>query len=471
METPSIVANALNSHSNTFNCPSVKASLVENQVGNNNDSLPLYIPGSIDLDRMLNENPPTFRYFKDYFVHLLHLINYIPSRNKDLLDGDGFTPIHKKTLQDKNRHYRKYINYLIEHGVIIEDKQYITGEKSQGLKFCERYNTPTEPVIIKKKTLIKSLTNYDKTINTEKTGELCFLSEWFSKDLKVDIEKALSIVKKEYLDDLNNPEVKNPMLSLNSKLIPIQKIYRQEFEFFIDNSGNRLHTNITNLKSNLRECLTYEDKRLISIDIKNSQPFLAMALLDIEVFRRMNIRDKIPNSYIDLDKLEKLIESVENKPDVVLFKSLVSSGKFYEEFGKILYANGMIDLVDCEIPRDKVKNIVFEAIYSSNKNNSPTAKLFKNTFKNVHKVFAVIKKGRGKKPHAALAILLQRIEADLVLHKACKIISEAKPHIPLFTIHDNIATTNEHKSFVKSILKKVLRRNIGVKPKLKVEHW
>ena len=469
---PLNVAIASKSHYNKVNCPSVEASLVENQDGSVQTGKPLYIPDSIDLDRLLDEHPPNFSYHKDYFVHILHLINAISIRNRDLLDkNDGFTPIHKKTLQSKNRNYKDYLIYLKDMGIIEENHLYKPGEYSQSYKFTDRYNTKTIPAVITKKTLVKSLSNYDKSIDVDKTEDYLFLKKWFNEKLVIDVECATNKLTDEFLEDLKNSEIKNPTLRLNSKLIPVQKLFRKEYDFFVDSSGNRLHTNLTCVKSNIRKCINYDNERLVGIDIKNAQPYLAVAVLDIKVFKSLGLEHKIKNPYTDITKLKKLIKSIENNPDVLLFKHLVSSGGFYEEFGQLLLNEKLVESKSPDVLRNEVKEIVFEAIYSSNKNNSPTSRVFKSTFPSVYKVFTELKKGRGKKAHSHLALLLQRLEADLVLNKACRLVNSFDENIPLFTIHDNIVTTVNNRKLVKRILKRVLKNSIGLKPSLKVEYW
>jgi len=81
----------------------------------------------------------------------------------------------------------------------------------------------------------------------------------------------------------------------------------------------------------------------------------------------------------------------------------------------------------------------------------------------------MIKYGKGH--HNTLPILLQRFEANLVLHKACKIISENRQEIPILTLHDSIITTEENVNYVYNILKNVLTDAIGLPPELKVERW
>jgi hypothetical protein len=67
-----------------------------------------YIPEDLDLDGVLLDNPPDFKYHRDDFVYILHLLTSIPARNRDLMDEDGWVPIHAQTLQKVIRKYNLY---------------------------------------------------------------------------------------------------------------------------------------------------------------------------------------------------------------------------------------------------------------------------------------------------------------------------------------------------------------------------
>lgn len=75
------------------------------------------------------------------------------------------------------------------------------------------------------------------------------------------------------------------------------------------------------------------------------------------------------------------------------------------------------------------------------------------------------------KSHPTLAVILQNLEADLILNQTCKIISEKNSEIPLYTLHDSIITTEENVEFVQNEMISVLSQNLGISPSIKVEEW
>jgi hypothetical protein len=441
------------------------------------------VPRSVDIDRLLLENPPDFNYERDRFVYILSLINSIPSSKRDRIQSyNGYTPINKKYLQRRIHDYKKYIEYLKCHGVVEENRQYIPLKSSMGLKFSNEYTTANPdrsslvPIIITKWTLIKSIVYLNQNYNVELTEELSYLKRWFNNKFEVDFERGVDYLNELAQQEIDSGETQDLMLRYNSRLLPFLKLKNEEYLFYVDNTGFRLHTNLTQMMSGLRRFIKYDGKTLCAVDIRNSQPFLAISLLDDIIFSANNLPDKINNpklinhSNFPIMLVEK-IKSIKNAPDVLLYKEYVASGMFYEKFGRLLVENNLIENASNDIIREKAKEITFSSIYSPNTSigyNKPM-QLFKEQFPNVFEIFSLIKK--GKKNHPAFSICLQRLEAELVLHKACGRIKEERPDVFTASLHDSIITTEDNVDYVKRVLYDVLKENIGVEPVLKVERW
>lgn len=440
-------------------------------------SIILYNPCTLNFEEILRENPPSFNYHIDYFVFIIHEIISVATRNKDKVEKyDGYVPIKKKYLQKTIHDYKKYINYLIENEVILCDNHYEPGVKSVGYKLGPRYTgCLVKQVLITKWSLIKSLKYLRKNYNVDMTQDLNPLKSWFSDSLSIDTEKCNNILKATYDREENNPEIKDPKLNMVLRSATVQKINDKYDLFIVDNSGYRLHTPLTQLMTDLRKFVSFDEKELCAVDIVNSQPYLATSFLSRESFLGNHMEDKIINpKLIHHNKypimVVDFISEIENENDVMNFKDIVSSGQFYEKFGEILEEKGVIHHKETD-KRKVAKIITFETLFSPNRNISfsDSIKLFKEIFPNVYRVFKLIKKGRNN--HNALAIALQRLEAELVLHKSALVINKLKPEIPIFTIHDSIITTVENIEFVKQHLKKVLEKSIGLPPSLKIEKW
>ncbi len=466
-----------NSHYNKINSPSQDTGLVYKNGYVFLSSLTLYVPESIDIDKILLDNPPSFNYSRDVFVYIVHLVTSIPARKRDILDKhDGYTPINRKILQKRVHGYKKYIEYLKEQGVLIERNVYSPGNYSMGLKISDRYDSKLKPIEITKWTLIKSIKYLHQTFNVEKTDELSYLKNWFNRNLEIDLNNGVVFLDELHNEEVSNPDITNERIRYNCRILPLQKLHQGDYAFYVDDTGFRLHTNFTQLMSPLRKFIKYDGKTLCAIDIKNSQLYLSIGLLDSEIFLNNSLEKLITNPKLLTTNnypimVVKKIKEIENEPDVLKFKEYVQKGIFYEYFGAVLVENGFLKNLPKDELRKKAKEIVFSSVYSPNSciGYKESIKIFKALFPNVYKIFSLIKKGRGN--HPALAICLQRFEAKLVLDKTCKIISIIRPNTVIYTLHDSIITTEDNVKFVKRVLKNVLKKAIGVNPPLKVERW
>ena len=72
------------------------------------------------------------------------------------------------------------------------------------------------------------------------------------------------------------------MIKYNSRLRPLILLHEGIFNPKIDTTAGRLHSTLTQLKSDLRQFITYDGHPLVSIDIVNSQPYLSTVLLSYE---------------------------------------------------------------------------------------------------------------------------------------------------------------------------------------------
>lgn len=449
-------------------------------------TFPVYIPNNFDIIELVKHNPPNFKYHKDYFLYLVHLITDIQSKNKDV--EYNFVPFYSPLIQRRVRKYRDYLNYLVENKVLEERKQYIVGKQSRGFCFSSKYQTEIKRAFITKKTLIKSILEFisiepketcEDSINFEPENNLGYLLKWYNHKLTIDFKGA-----KSYLEDLRSQDEKHfldkykAMSRFNSRYIVLLKLQRQEFIHTIDSTAGRLHTVLTQLKGDLRQFVKYDGKPLVAIDVTNSQPYLSTVFFNQNKYKSNKLLERIRlynKSYkINMNHqnftpyfLEKKIKEFAKLDDVVSFIEIVKSGQLYEKFGELLSSKGLINQDDPI--RKQAKKIIFSSIFSPNQSiayNQPM-QIFKDNFPNVYEIYRSIKQSE----HRTLACVLQNLEADLVLHQACKIISELRPNAPLFTLHDAIITTDEHKYFVKEILHNVLLNAIGIPPNLKFEEW
>lgn len=476
MEHSIQVGSISNAHSNHESRTSQDMGLAQEGSCERRSSLTLFIPTNVDIDRLLEVNPPNFPYHRDCFVYIMHIITAIPSKDWELMDAQGFSNVCKKILQKRIHKYKAYVRYLVQNGIIQESTYYIPGKKSRGIRFCRRYQSDLKPIIITKWTLIKSIIGYHAKINVQKTQEIHFLKKWFNPKIQVDLEGAQTFLQAlKPQKELNGSS--HAQLAYNSRLLPLLELAHGEYSFGVDNTGFRLHTTLTRTMKELRKFITYNRETLHSVDIVNSQPFLARPLFDECYFTKNDIIGKIINTNLTKQQsfpimIVKMIREIKTQPDVKTYLKIVTEGTFYESFGRLLISNGLFEgeVVNTSV-RTIVKKITMSALFNANTaiGWNPHIRIFAQIFPAVYGMIKLIKKGNGK--HPAYSIMLQRLEAELILDKVCVRINKAYPHIPIFTIHDSIVTTEKYVTVVQNFVKKIMRQNVGASPQLKVETW
>lgn len=487
------------------------------------EKLAVYLPENLDLDKVIAKNPPEHfsafqqknTYFhKDKLACILNFITYLPTVKKDYdyEKNGGYVPLSKQKLQKLGIHdYRAHLDYLISCEIILENHQYFVGEESGAIKFTPKYEfVKIHRIYIRKKTLIKAILSNSIEKNVLDMPEFHYLYKWWNTNkLHIDYSGAKDFLEKKHKENLSLfienygvteqtyfyaqlkkskrerkvGKVKYPTKQHNAATIIIDKLNNHEYLMKVDATAGRFHTLLTQLPKDLKQFITYDKKRLVGIDLTNSQPLLATALLDKEIFINnpilintiINCKPYYKDSPSFVGNLVRLIAKNQNKPDVLNYKRIVAEGKYYEEFGAILQSKGLIPN-NGEDVRKFAKVATYASFFAPNANAGHIESMgyFKAEFPNVYAIFSKIKSSpKGKKKerlHKALAVTLQACEADLFLRKICKRINDINPEILIFTIHDSIITTLEYEEIVKEIIDEEVYKVIKIHPKFNIEH-
>ena len=454
------------------------------------------IPSNLDIDNLIKYNPPVniTNFCKDKMIYIISLVTAIPATNKDLEIKNGFVPIHSTFLKSKVKNYRAYIDYLLTHNIFQTNNQYIIGKSSKGYKFSALYNTTVKSVKIYNKSLIHKLkTQSVFSVNMQKKYN--HLLKWYNKDLQIDYDLALRYIKEDLNRKIKNPALrdfdkktkkfKDPQQQYNSALLNLDRIHSGEFYLSVDANVFRLHSAISNFRSELRHCISYGGRKLLSLDIKNSQPYLSTVLLNYFVWLAYinnnlddnnllkviikDIKDRLFSINNTINSYVMLAQSAAMQPnsDLQRFITLVQQGKFYEYLEEQIGKELGIEYKD----RKKVKESVFQVLFTDNRflgqAEAKPKRIFKNLFPTVYDLFSRIK----KLDKTNLPRLLQRLESHLMLLVISKRIAKERPTLPIFTIHDSIVTTEGNELYVQQIMKEELEKAIGFAPKFSIEEW
>ena len=100
-------------------------------------------------------------------------------------------------------------------------------------------------------------------------------------------------------------------------------------------------------------------------------------------------------------------------------------------------------------------------------------RFFMELFPEVHRIFSIVRgneKGDKFKSYERFAILLQTVEAHIILKVILPRINIEHPEIIAVTIHDSIMTGiyTDHIQIVKNTMEQELQRLVGYKPTIKI---
>jgi|GEM_PF-556361 hypothetical protein len=482
------------------------------------------IPENLDIDRHIEQFPLTdykfkkkrgtdvicskggAKFDKDRLAYIIGLISSIPASNKDSITEDGYVPIYSKYIQKFFSDYKCYLDYLIRTGIVISNRSYKIGKKSIGYKFAPEYeNAGLVKYVYHRKnqgneesaTAVPAQTyNKDKDILEDNPlVNLPYLSYWY-KDSKLTInpdarkyawqvkERKFAAGISSWDDNHDKWDEKNkryfkkyPRSQYNAAMHNISAIEMCAYNAKIDSNVHRLHSAITNMQKAYRNFLKYDGQELTAIDISNSQPFLLTILFN------PNFWDKGSNAYINighlpqniqdrfsdglLDEIKTYVASMpEDRKSEYIIKA--SRGEVYE----FMMHKANEKYSDCCKEKKDAKIMMLIAFFSSNRflnqEGAHLKKVFSEIFPEIYELIRMSKEN----DKSDFACLLQSVESEIILHRCCKRIWDEGEHkVPVFTIHDSIATTSEYVEFVRNIMDEELTKAAGVHPNFKTEVW
>lgn len=489
----------------------------------------LYIPEKVKekLEQTLSQNPPNFsvKNQTDYFIYIIHLLYDIPAKNRniDLSNSNGFVPVYKQLLKKKVDEYPKYLNYLVENDIVEKGRNHRAGFNSSELRVNPILVSNIIPIEINKKTLIKSINKFHdvsryykpKEVNTDTTLvsdtttstnniNYPYLDMHFNDKLKINTEqvyKFLELFEAEEIEKIMKFKTKATINKKIIKLINKINVFKYQIEYLnqgnfynkVDDNVGRYNSILTNIKSELRNYIDYDNQRLFSIDVVSSQPFLTISLLDIELFEQNKMEQRIRKywkqnnvskrqvynnnhinnnqSQINIIMIRNYIKENQNTKDVLEYKNLILTGNFYEKFAEYILAEYPDIKFKNNDSRKYAKMALLKTIYADEKieKYGEYIPIFKKHFPTVYKLFNLIKDNGNQ--HHLLACIMQNLEAETLLDKTCGELSINYPDIILYTIHDSIITTKQYIEPVKDALSRNLFNVVDEYPNFKVECW
>jgi hypothetical protein len=301
--------------------------------------------------------------------------------------------------------------------------------------------------------------------------------------------------------------------SYSNSLLGIININEKEGTYLYckrNSTNNRLDTNVTNIKTCAISLFTIEGQRLTNIDLSNSQFTILGRILEVvseasqqEQFngsrssdkgnRFLKVLQKFPN-YLNALRTSITLCSDQNavvSNDLSAFIYETKVGRFYEYYSSLIF-DQYTDRTPCisferleaikardpsandlyTVIRAAAKKTMFQTLFSSHKYNPASKVILKKHFPNLVKFCdsfkkemikfysnELPKKQATKKGNAALAVMLQTIEAEIfidtilfdLLKKGYKVLSK----------HDSILCKNSDTKEVQKVVETTLNSFFG----------
>ena len=379
------------------------------------------------LNSIIRDFGLNYNYKSDLLYIIYHLRTY-PFKNREFSSED-FIPIKLDYLRNLITYNKTkyFLDLLVKEEVLVCDNKYEVGVKSKGYKIADKYKK-----------------------------QKFYLEEMENKVLSSKIEKVLKLIKDEVIQRndsysyvtvcMENLKIDNVKANkiLNSKKIlkgtkDSMKTMLDRFDdkfATVDNTGNRLHNNLTNIATILRKALNYNGKTLVQCDLKNSQPLLFRVYLN-----------KYP--HIPKEELDKYLD-------------VVCNIGFYEFFAKKM----RVKLNDKN--RTEFKKKVFGGVlFDKNRRNlSKYEKVFKQEFPIIFYCMRDMK----KENHADIPINLQKLESHFIFH-CIDVLRDKYKNIELLTIHDSICTVEGKEQLIYDVMIEEFQKMFNILPKIKIEKF
>jgi hypothetical protein len=431
----------------------------------------LYLPEKlmVELEKHIEANPPSWKYDPVQFQYLVHFltVRQIQQKNQD------FFAINTQKLKSVTVwNIDRYIKYFI-NGEFLKRDYFINGQRSyhyllnpellQGFRRVELDpGTRLHEKIIQNQRL--------KRKNIDRLPDFLKQMRDFFMKMDLDYSEARNWIK-------SQPDESKKYSYLTS----LAMFEDQRFRYFSRNkTNNRLDTNLTNLKSELRNLLIGD---FVSIDLKNSQPFFLSQLLSkillINKDNKRPITTTIPlcYSFLDLDliqwfgfqQIKQLSKIPQNDPffkneELLNFQKSCTEGSFY---------NSLLSLIPGEeLTRNQVKEMMFAVLFSRNEKHQDFKRtipyqrekeLFTRVYPGIYQAVHTLK----RKDHTKLAVCLQRIESRIFIDTICPQLVELGI-VPL-TIHDCIIIGASQADYALEVCQSVFEKEFGTIPAFHVE--
>jgi len=354
----------------------------------------LFVPALLidELEKYLEANPCSFKYQASNFYYLIH---YLALQQLTYKKQEYFSLSTSSVKALTSSSIGSYVRLLRNGGFIVSDGYgYEVGVRSYRYKLNPKYIRGFKEIELSSNDLIhKRILKRFKVRRSHDSRLAPYLIAMKDELMKLEFD-YLGAAK--WIDKVEDHERKLHYL------ISLSSLRDKRLRYFKRNSTNkRLDTNLTNLKSDLRQFIIGD---YVSIDLKNSQPFLLGVLLNSIILNNSPLcwfmsKDKLIKTFgvKEIQRCSKRSPKSKKTEMATFFNyfNSVISGTLYDEVSRLE-----------NISRQQAKEVMFKVLFSRNEYYKGFTKIvpfqkekesFARVFPIVYEMVCNMKKGDHKK--------------------------------------------------------------------------
>jgi hypothetical protein len=405
------------------------------------------------------------------------LMRFDRTTRKERDPGVELKAAYLRRIVTCKRRYREVLNALERSGAIRCDHHYVKGRKAMTYRLGDLFGREYRAYTFANPRLVRNIMAW----RTEEEHVLTPLHQWLRG--KLDL---LDIRHSDAIAHIAQDEDANQFVCL------IDAIRFHSPVWYHQDDYGRVHTNLTNLKSDLRQFLRVDGSPLVNLDIANSQPMFLGLLLNASSSLKnpLGSEDGVvnPEKRKLLELLDPYCTLTRSRPtptppppplrshlinidQVVMEQYLecVFQGKLYETLGACV-----------GLTRKQAKGGVLHALYCDTRKWRRRRKDLEKTYPETALTFEAFDKlfpglmeavdAWKSEDYTRLSKAMQRLEAYVMYQIICDRIRRESSDTWLATIHDSILCHPRDAEYVRSVMVEEFA-GIGARPTIKRKYY